>query len=118
MKLKVKTCVLLACLSTVISACRASGIDVTIQNNSSVPLRNVEIDYPGAAFGAGTIAPGSSYWYHIKPLGDGEITVSFEQANGGSIQQKGPRVRAGDREILVLVVTQDSNKQWHVSAQH
>lgn len=109
---------LLACLTAVDLACRASGIDITIQNNSPVPLRNVEIDYPGAAFGAGTIAPGSSYWYHMKPLADGEITVSFEQARGGTIQQKGPRVRAGVREKLVLVVTQDANKQWHVSAQH
>ena len=98
-------------------ACHASGIDVTIQNNSSTPLRNVEVDYPGAAFGAGTIAPGRSYWYHIKPTENGEITISFEQANGNVFRQKGPQVHAGNREKLILIVDQDALKRWRVNAQ-
>lgn len=87
---------------------------MTIQNNAQTPLRNVELDYPGAAFGTGTIAPGGSYWYHIKPTGDGELTLSFEQENGKTIKQKGPAVHAGATGRMIIIMEQDSAKQWHM----
>jgi hypothetical protein len=95
------------------SACRSSGIDVTIQNNAKVPLRNVEIDYPGAAFGTGSIAPGSSFWYHIKPTSDGEITLAFEQPDATTIRQKQASVRAGESGRLIIIVERDASQQWH-----
>jgi|SRR5690348_9750953 len=95
------------------TACRSRGIDVTIQNNAKVPLRNVEVDYPGAAFGTGSIAPGGSFWYHIKPTSDGEITLSFEQPDAKTIRQKQGRVTAGQSGRLIIIVDQDGNQQWH-----
>jgi len=96
-------------------ACHSSGINVTIQNNSKVPLRNVELDYPGAAFGTGKIAPGASYWYHIKPTSDGDLTLSFEQPDAKTIRQKQGSVRAGESGRLIIVVDQSANQQWHTT---
>ena len=119
MKIKLRILVGLFCLllAAATSACHASGFDVTIQNSSTVPLRNVEVDYPGAAFGAALIAPGKSYWYHIKPTGDGQIGVSFELENGKSLRLKGPAVSAGRRGKFTLAVEQDERQQWHVVSQ-
>lgn len=97
------------------TACHSSGINVTIQNNSKVPLRNVELDYPGAAFGTGKIAPGTSYWYHIKPTSDGELTLSFDQRDAKTIRMKQGSVRAGESGRLIIVVDQDANQQWHTT---
>ena len=94
-------------------ACHSSGINVTIQNNSKVPLRNVELDYPGAAFGTGRIAPGASYWYHMKPTSDGDLTLSFEQPDAKTIRQKQGSVRAGESGRLIIIVEQDADQQWH-----
>lgn len=94
-------------------ACHSSGINVTIQNNSEVPLRNVELDYPGAAFGTGRIAPGASYWYHIKPTSDGDLTLSFEQADAKMIRQKPGAVHARESGRLIIIVEQDASQQWH-----
>ena len=109
------TFLLLAIVST--TACRSHGIDVTIQNNAAVPLRNVELDYPGGAFGTGLIAPGASYWYHIKPNADGELTLTFQRDNGTMVQQKGPEVRGAERGRMILLLDQDADKQWHLRAQ-
>lgn len=108
---------LLCCLGVTGSACRSHGIDVTIQNNAQVLIRNVEVDYPGAVFGAPEIGPGKSFWYHIKPLSDGELSVSFELENGKSIKQKGPAVKAAYRGTMTLIVEQDSQQQWRIRAQ-
>lgn len=98
-------------------ACHSSGINVTIQNNSKVPLRNVELDYPGAAFGTGRIAPGASYWYHIKPTSDGDLTLSFEQPDAKTVRQKQGSVREGESGRLIIVVDRDANQQWHTTVE-
>ena len=117
MRLKARTFVGLLTTCFALNACRSKGIDVTIQNNAPVPIRNVEIDYPGAAFGAPVISPGKSYWYHIKPSGDGEISVSFEMDNGKTFRQKGPAVQAGKSDKLLLIVEQDAKQQWRMRAE-
>lgn len=114
LRLHLPSCLLAAFLSLTALGCRSHGIDVTIQNNAKVPLRNVELDYPGASFGTGNILPGASYWYHIKPTGDGEITLSFEQEDGNSFKQKEPSVRAGEDGRMIIIVDQNSSKQWNV----
>jgi hypothetical protein len=108
---------LMVLLGLATSACRSHGIDVTIQNNSSVPIRNVELDYPTAAFGTAVIAPGKSYWYHIKPSGSGEVSLSFEPENGKAFREKGPTVHAGDSGTLTLIVEQDAGQQWRMRVQ-
>lgn len=99
------------------SACHASGFDLIIQNNSSIPLQNVEVDYPGAAFGTALIAPGKSYWYHIKPTSDGGIGLSFELENSKNVRLKGPAVAAGQRGKIMLIVEQDEKQQWRIRTQ-
>lgn len=109
---------LLVLVATVaISACRSHGFDVTIQNNASIPIRNVELDYPGAAFGTPVIAPGKSYWYHIKPTGDGDVSLSFELENGKAFRDKGPVVHAGESGHLVLIIEQDARERLRMRTQ-
>ena len=113
MKLKIRILLLATLLGMANASCRSRGVDVTIQNNTHVPLRNVEVDYPGAAFGIASISPGGSYWYHIKPLDDGDLTVGFELENGKNFKQKQASVRKGEAARLVIVVEQDSPQQFH-----
>jgi hypothetical protein len=104
-------------LAAAMGACHASGFDLTIQNNATVPLRNVEVDYPGAAFGVPLIAAGKSYWYHIKPTADGQIGVSFELDSGKNFREKGPAVNAGKRGKITLILEQDEKQQWRIRTQ-
>ena len=95
-------------------ACRSRGIDVMIRNDGQTTIRNIEFDYPGAAFGTGSIAPGASYSYRIKPLSRGEVTLSFERDDGKIFRQKGPTVVANMDGRLLIIVEQDAAKQWRM----
>ena len=112
MKLRIQTCLLAILIGIASASCRSRGIDLTIHNNASVPLRNVEVDYPGAAFGIASISPGDSYWYHIKPLDDGDLTIGFELENGKNFKQKQASVHKGEAGRLVIFVEQDSLEQF------
>ena len=114
LKLRLTVCLLFGMFSILLIGCRAHGIDITIQNNGPTALRNVELDYPGAAFGTGAIAPGASYWYHIKPTADGDLTLSFEQDDGKTFKQKGPAVHAADRGRMALILEKDAAQQWRL----
>jgi hypothetical protein len=115
LRIKAVLCAVVGLCAVLGLGCHSSGINVTIQNNSKVPLRNVELDYPGAAFGTGKIAPGASYWYHMKPTSDGDLTLSFELPDAKTIRQKQGSVRQGESGRLIIVVDQDANQQWHTT---
>lgn len=104
----------LCALTANIVACRSRGIDVTIRNDGQTTIRNIEFDYPGAAFGTGSISPGASYSYRVKPLSRGEVTLSFEEDNGKTFRQKGPTVVANTDGRLLIVVEQDAARQWRM----
>jgi len=95
-------------------ACRSRGVDVTIRNEGQTAIHNLEFDYPGAAFGAGAIAPGASFSYRIKPLSRGDIALSFEQTDGKTFTQKGPTVFPNQDGRLLIVVEQDATRQWRI----
>jgi hypothetical protein len=97
-----------------LDGCHSRGIDVTVQNNAAIPLRNVEVDYPGAAFGTAMIKPGGSYWYHIKPTDSGDLTLSFEQENGPVVRRKLAAIKADDAGRLIVIVEQRDGR-WTTS---
>lgn len=108
---------LIVCLISgllLIAGCRSRGIDVTVQNNAAIPLRNVEVDYPGAAFGTPMIKPGASYWYHIKPTDNGDLTLSFEQENGPAVRRKLTTIKASEAGRLIVIVEQRDGR-WTTS---
>jgi hypothetical protein len=117
LKARIPAALLTIWLGLTASGCRSHGIDITIQNNAPVPIRNLEVDYPGAAFGTPIISPGKSFWYHIKPTSDGDLLITFEPENGKTVRQKGPAVHLSDMGKMILIVYQDQNQEWRMRVQ-
>lgn len=109
------TLILLAAVG--LNACHSTGVNVTIRNNAHVPMRNVELDYPGGSFGTGTIGAGSSYSYRIKPTGSGQMVLSFDQDNGKSFKEPGPKVDRGIDGTLTILVDQDASNEWRMTVE-
>ena len=101
-------------LFVILAGCHSRGVNVSIQNDSKVPLRNVEVDYPGASFGTGSIPPNGSFWYRIKPTSDGQLTLSFDQQNGATQKEKGPTLHRGEEGNIILIVDQDDAGKWQM----
>lgn len=90
---------------------------MTIRNNARVPIHNVELDYPGASFGTGSIGAGSSYSYRIKPTDSGPMILSFDQDNGKSFKEPGPNVDRGIDANLTILVDQDASNEWRMTVE-
>lgn len=59
-----------------------SGIQVTIHNNDSQPLRSVVVHVTGASYNLGDIAPGASAQTAVHVTGESNLEVEFRDTNG------------------------------------
>ncbi|HZI56790.1 MAG TPA: hypothetical protein VFF39_08445, partial [Verrucomicrobiae bacterium] len=62
-------------LMSALAGCRAHVVRVNLINTSSEPVKTIIVDYPTAAFGKDTLAPGATFSYAIKPLETGMLKV-------------------------------------------
>jgi hypothetical protein len=108
---------LVGCIATFLMACHSTGVNVTVRNNSSEEIRNLEVDYPGGSFGTSSVAGKGSYNYRIKPLGPGEVVVIFDLAGGAKFRQKGPALSRGEDDNLLITLDSNRGGTWQMSAE-
>ena len=77
-------------------------------NTSSQPVSTIIVDYPDAAFGMNSLAPGKSFPYVIKPVGTGPLKVQFTNAQGVGHTANGPTLHKGDEGAIQIRLSQDS----------
>lgn len=82
--------------------CHSAYIEATIQNHMTQPLALVEVDYPSASFGTQDLAPGASYNYRFKVLGEGASKALWTDAAHVDHTFAGPDLREDDEGKLVL----------------
>ena len=59
-----------------------SGIQVTIQNTGSQPLRSVVLHVTGASCHLGDIAPGATAKATVQPTGESHLEIQFTDPDG------------------------------------
>ncbi|MFO0448833.1 MAG: hypothetical protein ACK52I_09255 [Pseudomonadota bacterium] len=66
------------------------GIQVTIQNTGSTPMKSVVLHVTGASYDLGEIAPGAEATARVRPTSESHLEIEFTIADG-----KTQRVNAG-----------------------
>jgi len=97
--------------------CRSRGVNITITNTGSQPIRNVEVDYPGGTFGRPTIQPNDSFHYRMKILEDGQMKLIFQESDGREHHENGPEIHAGDDGEMIVAIDKDGNNTWKANVQ-
>lgn len=95
------------------AGCRSRFVQTTIENNSSQPLRVVELDYPGAGFGISTLAPHAVYNYRFKAIGSGPLALSYTDARGAAHTATGPEVKDGQGGSLIVSIGEGGTVSWN-----
>lgn len=94
---------LMACLW--LSGCLTSRvINVTVANQSSGAIRNIEVTYPGGSYGISGLNHQARHAYRIKPFYDGEIQISWQDADGKVRKATGPKLHKDDQGRLVILL--------------
>ena len=83
--------VTLACALALASCKYWQGVWVvtTVENQTGQPVRQLEVDYPSASFGANTLAAGASMHYRFQISGSGPVKVDYTTADGKTSHSQG-----------------------------
>lgn len=104
----------IACVAGMLLAtgCRSPWIRCTIVNEQSTPVTLVQVSYPGGSFGVQTIAPGASFHYRFRDIGDGESSLDFTDAAHHEHTVKGPELKEGQEGTLRIAIEANNQVQW------
>lgn len=97
-----------------LTGCHSATILATLHNDTGKEMRLVEVDYPSASFGIGTIAPGASYNYRFKVLGSGALKLTYLDVAGKEHTANGPELHEGLEGPLLINVSSEG-VQWKPS---
>jgi hypothetical protein len=77
------SCFLFACAVMLsLSGCKSYWIEANVQNQTGLPLHELEVDYPSASFGTNSLAPGAEFHYRFQVRGDGPVRVEYVLPDG------------------------------------
>lgn len=105
-------CLCLVALLATICGCHSASIEVTIDNQSGVPLQLLEVDYPSASFGTGLLAPHSQFHYRFKVQGSGPVKLQYVDATSVTRNFIGPELQEGQRGSLSITVDRTGDVTW------
>ncbi len=107
-----RACCLLILLLPATVGCRSAYIEASIENDSGSPIKLVEVDYPSAGFGVGSLAAGARFPYRFKLQGSGPVKVDFTDVAGKVHHAEGPMLKEGQTGNLVVAIDASYQVHW------
>jgi hypothetical protein len=93
---------LLAVAGTV--GCKSAFVEADVINATAAPVSLVEVDYPSASFGVGSLAAGATYHYRFKILGSGATKVMWTDAARRDYSSVGPQLHEGEQGTMTVTI--------------
>lgn len=100
--------------SSLLAACHANHVEITVENRSGAPVRLFEVDYPSASFGADSLAAGADFHYKVKVLGNGPVTVTWTAPGGAQPKVTGPDLADHEQASLQIVLLPAGKADFHL----
>jgi hypothetical protein len=94
------------------AGCRSAFVSATITNHSGSPLSLIEVDYPSASFGVGSLAAGATYSYRFKIQGSGQVKIQFTDGSGKTHSASGPDLAEGAQGSLGITIGPVNDVSW------
>ena len=98
--------------------CHSSYVAATVRNASGGPVTLLEVDYPSASFGPGSLADGASFNYRFKILGSGSTKVLWTDAAHKEHNVAGPELHEGEEGPLLVTLTHAGQATWDSQVHH
>jgi hypothetical protein len=87
--------------------CKSAYVEADVKNDSGSAVSLVEVDYPSASFGVGTLAAGATYHYRFKILGSGATKVMWTDGGRKEHTVAGPKLDEGQQGMLAVTINGD-----------
>jgi hypothetical protein len=103
---------LIALFPFLLAGCRSPFVSATITNHSGSPISLIEVDYPSASFGIGSLAPEATFPYRFKIQGSGSLKIQFTDATGKTHAASGPELVEGEQGSLSITIGPKNEISW------
>jgi hypothetical protein len=97
-------CVALVLAAIAITGCRSYHVEITVENRTGAAVQLLEVDYPSATFGTGSLAAGANFKYRVQVRGTAPVKVRYTGADSKQRQNAGPSLAEGDEGQLQIVL--------------
>ncbi len=87
-------------------------VNAKVENQTGEAVRQVEVDYPSASFGADSIGAGSALQYKFQISGTGSIKIEYSLGNGRQAHAKGPALSEGQRGTVTIRLLPEGKTQF------
>ena len=84
--------------------CKSAFVEADVINATAAPVSLVEVDYPSASFGVGSLAAGATYHYRFKILGSGATKVMWTDAARRDYSSVGPQLHEGEQGTMTVTI--------------
>jgi len=88
----------------VVSGCKSAMVDATIDNQGNSALQLLEVDYPSASFGTGSLAAHAQFHYRFKIQGSGSVKMQYVDAANQTRNFTGPELQEGQQGTLTITI--------------
>jgi hypothetical protein len=102
----------LSLFPVVLTGCRSPFVSATITNRNDSSISLIEVDYPSASFGLGSLAAAATYSYRFKIQGSGPVKIQFTDAYGKTHSASGPNLMEGQQGSLAIFIGPGSKVSW------
>jgi hypothetical protein len=106
---------LLLLFAWALAACHSYHIEATIENHTGGPITLLEVDYPSASFGVGSLAAEGVYHYRLQARDSGPIKVQYTDAKNHQVQITGPNLFERQEGRVEIVLLPDGKAEFHPS---
>jgi hypothetical protein len=96
-----------------LAGCRSPYVEADVINATAAPVSLVEVDYPSASFGVGSLAAGATFHYRFKILGSGATKVLWTDTERHDHSVAGPPLHEGQEGTLSVTIS-GGTAQWNV----
>lgn len=93
--------------------CHSAYVDVSIENRTGATVRLLEVSYPSASFGAGSLAAGATLHNRIQLRGSGAVKLTFTNGKEQSTEIAGPQLGEKQQGSLQIVLLADGKAEFH-----
>ena len=95
------------------SACHSYHIDMTVENRTGGAIQLLEVNYPSASFGTGSLAAGERFNYRVQLRGSGPLKLQYTGKDGQQTLIEGPELAEPQEGRLEIVLLPGGKAEFH-----
>ena len=96
------------------AGCHSYHVDTTVENRTGAAIQLLEVDYPSASFGVGSLAAGAAFHYRIQLRSSGPVKVQYTAGDGRqAVQIEGPTLAEPQQGQLQIVLLPAGKAEFH-----